>query len=77
MMFWQKLTLWSILLLLVNLLVFVVPSWQAFLTGRDGFPIIMTLYFGQLEQVLDIACMTVALILGIVSAVWLYRFIYY
>lgn len=77
MMFWQKLTLWSILLLLVNLLVFVVPSWQAFLTGRDGFPIIMTLYFGQLEQVLDIACMTVALILGIVSAVWLYRFIYF
>ena len=76
LMFWQKLTLVALLLLIVNLGVFTIPCWQALIVGEDGFSIIMTQYIGLFEQVGDVIILTASLILGIASAVWLFKFIY-
>lgn len=74
---WQKLTLFSLLLLIVNLLVFTVFGWQSLIAGADGYNIIMTSVFGRTEKVLDIIVLTTSVVLGIVSASWLFKFIYF
>jgi len=72
-----KLAVISILLLLTNLAVFTVPCWLAILSGVDGFEVIMTSYMGKIEQILDVIILTSSLLLGTISAVWLFKFTYF
>ena len=76
-MIWQKLALVSILLLATELIVFTIPCYLALIGGYDGFNVIMTSVFGLWEQILDVIVLSTTLLLGIISAVGLFKLTYW